>query len=111
VNASRDGSGRRSILTIRGPDRQETPMSPKVPSWLDLKPVRVAALDARGPGLRGPTAMGALALGAAAFGAVAIGRLAIGRAVVKRLVIEELEVGRLRVRDLEIENERQSQTR
>ena len=50
-------------------------MSRRVPNWIDLRPVRATALDARGPGLRGPTAMGAFALGAAAFGAVAIGRL------------------------------------
>src|SRR5919106_2794709 len=74
--------------------------------WLDVLPVRVTAVDARGPGLRGPTAIGALAVGATAIGAVAIGRLAIGRAVIKRLVIEELEVRRLKVTDFEVVNER-----
>ena len=72
------------------------------PRWLDARPVRITAVDARGPGLRGPTAIGALAVGATALGAVAIGRLAIGRAAIKRLQIDELEVGRLRVVDLEI---------
>jgi hypothetical protein len=90
-------------------DRKESDMSRQAPSWMDLKPVRVTALDARGPGLRGPTAMAAFAVGAAAFGALAIGQLAIGRAVIKRLVIEELEVGRLRVRELEVETERRPQ--
>lgn len=46
--------------------------------WLDVLPVRITALDARGPGLRGPTAIGALAVGATALGALAIGRLAPG---------------------------------
>ena len=59
-------------------------MSRKVPNWIDLRPVRATALDARGPGLRGPTA-------------------------IKRLVIEELEVGRLHVRELEVDTERRSQ--
>ena len=76
------------------------------PRWLDARPVRVTAVDARGPGLRGPTAIGALAVGATALGAVAIGRLAIGRAAIKRLQIDELEVGHLRVVDLEIVSER-----
>ena len=58
--------------------------------WLDVQPVRLTAVDARGPGLRGPTAIGALAIGATALGAVAIGRLAIGRAAIKRLEIGEL---------------------
>jgi hypothetical protein len=49
--------------------------------WLDARPVRITALDARGPGLRGATAIAAVAVGATALGAVAIGRLAIGRAV------------------------------
>ena len=84
-------------------------MSRKAPNWIDLRPVRATAIDARGLGLRGPTAMRAFALGAAAFGAVAIGRLTIGRAAIKRLVIEELEVGRLRVRELEVDTERRSQ--
>jgi hypothetical protein len=69
-------------------------------------PVRVTALDARGPALRGPTAIGALALGAGAFGAVAIGRIAIRRAAIKHVAIGDLEVRRLRVEDLEIVNER-----
>ena len=76
------------------------------PRWLDARPVRITAVDARGPGLRGPTAIGALAVGATALGAVAIGRLAIGRAAIKRLQIDELEVGHLRVVDLEIVSER-----
>lgn len=74
--------------------------------WLDLQPVRLTAVDARGPGLRGPTAIGALAVGATALGAVAIGRLAIGRAAIKRLQIDELEVRHLRVLDLEVVSER-----
>jgi hypothetical protein len=74
--------------------------------WLDALPVRVTALDARGPGLRGPTAIGAMAVGATALGAVAIGRLAIARAAIKRLDIDELEVRRLRVVDLEVVSER-----
>ena len=52
--------------------------------WLEARPVRITALDARGPGFRGPTAIGALAVGATALGAVAIGRLAIGRAAINR---------------------------
>ena len=78
--------------------------------WLDLQPVRMTAIDARGPGLRGPTAIGALAIGATALGAVAIGRLAIGRAAIKRLQIGELEVRHLRVVDLEVVSERPRQT-
>src|SRR4051812_49673154 len=74
--------------------------------WLDLRPVRLTAVDARGPGLRGPTAMGALAVGATALGAVAIGRLTIGRAAIRRLEIDELEVRHLRVVDLEVVSER-----
>ena len=77
--------------------------------WLALQPVRLTAVDARGPGLRGPTAMAALAVGAVAFGAVAIGRLAIGRAAIKRLEIDELEVRHLRVLDLEVVSERPRQ--
>ena len=77
--------------------------------WLDARPVRITALDARGPGFRGPTAIGALAVGATALGAVAIGRLAIGRAAIKRLEIDELEVRHLRVVDLEIVSERPRQ--
>jgi hypothetical protein len=80
------------------------------PRWLDARPVRVTAVDARGPGLRGPTAIGALAVGATALGAVAIGRLAIGRAAIKRLQIDELEVGHLRVVDLDIVSERPRQS-
>jgi hypothetical protein len=99
----------RDALKVGSLDRGRFDMSRKVPNWIDLRPVRATALDARGPGLRGPTAMGAFALGAAAFGAVAIGRLTIGRAAIKRLVIEELEVGRLHVRELEVDTERPSQ--
>ena len=77
--------------------------------WLDFQPVRLTAVDARGPGLRGPTAIGALAVGATALGAVAIGRLAIGRAAIKRLEIDELDVRRLRVVDLEVVSERPRQ--
>lgn len=99
----------RDALKVSSLDRGRCDMSRKVPNWIDLRPVRATALDARGPGLRGPTAMGAFALGAAAFGAVAIGRLTIGRAAIKRLVIEELEVGRLHVRELEVDTERRSQ--
>jgi hypothetical protein len=77
--------------------------------WLDLRPVRVTAVDARGPGLRGPTAIGAVAIGATALGAVAIGRLSIGRAAIKRLEIDELEVRHLRVVDLEVVSERPRQ--
>ena len=77
--------------------------------WLDLQPLRVTAVDARGPGLRGPTAIAALSVGATALGAVAIGRLAIGRARIKRLEIDELEVRHLRVVDLEIVTERTRQ--
>jgi hypothetical protein len=72
--------------------------------WLDLQPLRVTAVDARGPGLRGPTAIAALAVGATALGAVAIGRAAI-----KRLEIDELEVRHLRVVDLEVVSERTRQ--
>ena len=78
--------------------------------WLDVLPVRVTALDARGPGVRGPTAIAALAVGATALGAVAIGRLAIGRAAIKRLEIDELEVRHLRVVDLEVVSERPRQS-
>ena len=78
--------------------------------WLDLQPVRVTAVEARGPGLRGPTAIAALAVGATALGAVAIGRLAIGRASIKRLEIDELEVRHLRVADLEVVSERPRQS-
>jgi hypothetical protein len=78
--------------------------------WLDALPVRVTAVDARGPGLRGPTAIGALAVGATALGAVAIGRLAIGRAAIKRLEIDELEVRHLRVADFEVVSERPRQS-
>jgi hypothetical protein len=74
--------------------------------WLDARPVRITALDARGPGLRGATAIGAVAVGATALGAAAIGRLAIGRAAIKRLEIDELEVRRLRIVDLEVVRER-----
>jgi hypothetical protein len=77
--------------------------------WLDLQPMRVTALEARGPGLRGPTAIAALAVGATALGAVAIGRLAIRRAAIKRLEIDELEVRHLRVVDLEVVSERPRQ--
>src|SRR5215208_1707508 len=77
--------------------------------WLDFQPVRLTAVDARGPGLRGPTAIGALAVGATALGAVAIGRLAIGRAAIKRLEIDEFEVRRLRVVELEVVSERPRQ--
>ena len=89
------------MLTSRAPTRSH---------WLDVMPVRVTALDARGPGLRGPTAMAALAVGATALGAVAIGRLAIGRASIKRLEIDELEVRHLRVADLEVVSERPRQS-
>ena len=77
--------------------------------WLDLQPLRLTAVDARGPGLRGPTAIAALAVGATALGAVAIGRLTIGRAAIKRLEIDELEVRHLRVVDLEVVSERPRQ--
>jgi hypothetical protein len=77
--------------------------------WLDVLPVRITALDARGPGLRGPTAIGALAAGASALGAVAIGRLGIGRAAIKRLELDELEIRHLRVVDLEVVSERPRQ--
>ena len=77
--------------------------------WLDMRPVRLTAVDARGPGLRGPTAIAALAVGATALGALAIGRLAIGRAAIKRLEIDELEVRHLRVVDLEVVSERPRQ--
>jgi hypothetical protein len=73
--------------------------------WLDARPVRITAFDARGPGLRGPTAMAALAVGATCLGAVAIGHLTIGRAVIKRLEIDEFEVRRLRVVELEVVSE------
>jgi hypothetical protein len=78
----------------------------RTPRWLGFTPVRVTALDARGPALHGPTAVAALAVGATALGAVAIGRLAIGRASIKRLVIEDLDVRRLRVQELEVVTER-----
>jgi hypothetical protein len=93
-----------TVLT-RGTEERERAAS----RWLDLQPVRVTALDARGPGLRGPTAIAALAVGATALGAVAIGRLAIGRAAIKRLKIDELEVRHLRVLDLEVVSERPRQ--
>jgi hypothetical protein len=96
-----------TVLTKSTDDRDRVTKGPR---WLDLQPARVTALDARGPGLRGPTAIGALAVGATALGALAIGRLAIGRARIKRLEIDELEVGHLRVLDLEVVNERRSQS-
>jgi hypothetical protein len=90
------------VLTRPTDDRERS-------RWLDLRPVRLTAVDARGPGLRGPTAIAALAVGATALGAVAIGRLAIGRARIKRLEIDELEVRHLRVVDLEVVSERPRQ--
>ena len=91
-----------TVLTRPTEDRQRS-------RWLDLQPVRLTAVDARGPGLHGPTAIGALAVGATALGALAIGRLAIGRARIKRLEIDELEVRHLRVVDLEVVSERPRQ--
>lgn len=96
-----------TILTRDIEDRKRASSAPR---WLDLKPVRVTALEARGPGLRGPTAIAALAVGAVALGAVAIGRLTIGRAAIKRLEIDELEVRHLRVLDLEVVTERPRQS-
>jgi hypothetical protein len=94
-----------TVLTRPTEDRERAKNQSR---WLDLQPVRLTALDARGPGLRGPTAIAALAVGATALGALAIGRLAIGRAAIKRLEIDELEVRRLRVVDLEIVSEHRS---
>lgn len=91
-----------TVLTRPTEDRERS-------RWLDMRPVRLTALDARGPSLRGPTAIGALAVGATALGALAIGRLAIGRAAIKRLEIDELEVRHLRVIDLEVVSERPRQ--
>ena len=92
-----------TVLTRPTEDREERSR------WLDMRPVRLTAVDARGPGLRGPTAIAAMAVGATALGAVAIGRLVIGRAVIKRLEIDELEVRHLRVVDLEVVSERPRQ--
>jgi hypothetical protein len=96
------------IGTVLTKPREDRERAKNRSRWLDLQPVRLTALDARGPGVRGPTAIAALAVGATALGAVAIGRLAIGRAAIKRLEIDELEVRRLRVVDLEIVSERRS---
>jgi len=74
-------------------------------TMVERLPIRLTAVDARGPGLRGPTAMAPVAIGALAVGAVAIGRLAIGRASIKRLTIDELEVKRLKVTELEVAGE------
>jgi len=91
-----------TVLTRSTEDRQRS-------RWLDVRPLRLTGVDARGPGLRGPTAIGALAVGATALGALAIGRLAIGRATIRRLDIDELEVRHLRVLDLEVVNDRPRQ--
>ena len=91
-----------TVLTRSTEDRERS-------RWLDLRPVRLTAVDARGPGLRGPTAIAALSVGATALGAVAIGRLAIRRAAIKRLDIDELEVRHLRVVDLEVVSSRPRQ--
>jgi len=99
-----------TVMTRDSKDRERAALlrrkADSGPRWLDARPVRVTAVDARGPGLRGPTAIGALAVGATALGAVAIGRLAIRRAAIEQLQIDEFEVGHLRVVDLEIVSER-----